>query len=101
MIALYRDLGNKQLSSSAFTYSTVQIAQLPADSVMDVDDIDFSTNIRGRSHSSSKTITRSVSLSSSAFFVSYHKRMEINNNLPDDDFKEPANSSQLLYKDNS
>ena len=101
MVALYRDLGNKQLFSSAFIYSTIQIAQLPADSVMDIDDIDFSANIRRRSHSSSRATTRSASLSSSAFFVPYHKRMKINNDLPDDNFKEPANSSQLSYKDNS
>ena len=101
MVVPNRDLGNKQFSSSAFTYSTAQMAWLPADSVIDVDDIDFSANFRGRSHSSSRATTRSTLLISSASSILYHEKMEINNDLPDDDFKKSVDSSQLSYKDKS
>jgi len=101
MVVPNRDLGNKQFSSSAFTYSTAQMAWLPADSVMDIDDINFSANVRGRSHSSSRATTRSTLLISSASSILYHEKMEINNDLPDDDFKKPVDSSQLSYKDKS
>ena len=77
------------------------MAQLPANLVININDINFSANVRGRSHFSSRATTRSTSLSSSASSVSYYKRMEIKNDLPDDNFKEPADSSQLSYKDNS
>jgi len=65
MVAPNRDLGNKQFSSSAFIYSTTQMSQLPTNSVMDVDNINFSANVRERSYSSSRAITRSVLLFSS------------------------------------
>ena len=101
MVSSNRDLGNKQFYSSAFTYSTTQMAQLPTGSVMDVDKFDISTKIRRRSYSSSKTTTRSTLIFSSTSSTPYHERMEINNDFPNDNFKELIDSSLLLYKDNS
>lgn len=45
------------------------MSQLPTNSVMDVDNINFSANVRERSYSSSRAITRSVLLSSSVSFI--------------------------------
>jgi len=68
---------------------------MPANVVMDVDN-DF---IRGRTNSPSKVNLKSVSVTSNAFSIPYYKRMETNNNLPNEEIRNPINSSQLLYKD--
>jgi len=101
MIVPNRDLGNKQFLSSAFTSSTVQIAPLSHVAVMDVDKVDNFDDIRERSSLSSKVSFRSTSVSLSTSSIPYHKRMVINNNIPDEEFKEPIDSFQLSYKDNS
>ena len=64
-------------------------------------DMDNFNNIRGRLHSSSKASSRSTSISSSISSQSYHEKIVINNNLSNKNLREPINSSQLSYKDNS
>ena len=90
-----KDLGNKQFLSSAFTSSTVQIAFLLSIMVINIDKVGNFNNVRRRSSFSSKVFFRSTSS------ILYHKRIVINNNLSDEEFKEPIDSSQLSYKDNS
>jgi len=88
MVAPNRDLGNKQFLSSAFTSSTVQMAPLPLIVAMDVNKIDNFDNIRGRSSFFSKVFSRSTSVFSCASSILYHKRMVINSDLSDEEFKE-------------
>jgi len=93
MIAPNRDLGNKQFISSAFTSSTVQIAPLPPVVVIDIDKVNNFDNVRGRFSSSSKVSSRSTSVSSSVSSILYHERIVINNDLSDEEFKKPIDSS--------
>lgn len=101
MIVPNRDLGNKQFLSSAFTSSTVQMAPLPLVVMMNINKINNFDNVRGRSSSSSKVSSKSTFVSSHASSIPYYERMIINNNLSDEEFKEPIDSSQLSYKDDS
>jgi len=58
-------------------------------------------DIKGRKSSSSKASSRSTLISSSVSSQPYHKRMVLNNDLSDEEFVKPVNSSQLSYKDKS
>ena len=71
------------------------MARIPADVAMDIDN-DF---IRGKTNSLSNTSSRSISVTSNAFSILYHEKMETNNDLPDKEIRNPIDSSQLLYKD--
>ena len=95
MVAPIRELVNIHFSTSALNLKPLHMAKLPSKMEMDID----SDSIRRRSTSSSKVSSRSASVTSNALSTPYHKRMEINNDLPDKDFRDPANSSQLSYKD--
>ena len=70
----------------------------PASMAMDIDDINF---FRGRNNSLSNMSSRSSLVLSKASSISYFERMEIKNNLPNEDIVEPINSSQLSYNDNN
>jgi len=71
------------------------MSQLPSNM-----DIDINCDIiRGRSALSSKASSRNSSVFSSTSSASYHKYIELNNNLLDIEFPEPINSSQLSYVD--
>jgi len=71
------------------------MARIPADTAMDINN-DF---IRGRMNSPSNTSSRSALITSNAFFILYHERMETNNDCPDEKIRNPIDSSQLSYKD--
>jgi len=58
-------------------------------------------DIRGRFPSSNSINSRSASVLSKTSTISYYKRMEIQNDFPDEEFREPINSSQLLYNNKS
>ena len=58
-------------------------------------------NIRRRSTSPSKTSSRSSLISFTTLSILYHKKIEINNNLLDEKFTEPVDSSQISYKEDS
>ena len=60
--------------------------------------IDMDVNcdiIRKRSTFSSKISSRESFVILNILFTLYHKRIEINNNLPDKNIQDPVNSSQL------
>ena len=64
---------------------------------MDINSIDNYNDVRKRTHFSNNVSTRSMFVVSQVFSLSYHKRMLINNNLPDKEIMEPIDSSQLSY----
>ena len=98
MVVPKRDLGNIHFSTSALTSTMTHIVFLPAPEVMDINNYN---NVRGRKSSPSKASSRSALISSSVSSQPYHKRMVLNNDLPDEEFVEPVNSSQQSYKDKS
>jgi len=86
---------NIQISTSALNTKPIQIALTPAN--MNVN-INF---IRERTNSPSNVSSRGTSVLLKAFSISYYERMEIKNNLPNEDIVNPIDSSQLLYKSNN
>ena len=103
IVAPNRDIRNIHFLSSAFTSFSAQMANLPSNLVMDINNCNVNNydDVRKRPFSSSKVSSKSASVSSSASSIPYPKRMVINNDLPNDNNKEPIDSSQLPYKDNS
>ena len=101
MIVPNRDLENKQFLSLTFTSSTIQINLLSFAIEMDIDKVDNCDDIRRRSLSSNKVSSRSISISSSISSIPYHKRIVINNNFTNKEFKKSVDSSQLSYKSDS
>ena len=96
MVIPNRDLGNKQQFSFslAFINSTSQMAQFSILSlVININDVDNFNNVRERSPSFSKVISRSPSVSLSTSSIPYYERMVINNDLLDEELKEPIDSS--------
>ena len=71
------------------------MAHLPSNTDMNIED-----DIKRRSTSSSKAISRSISISSTASSCAYHLRMECKNNLLDEMEVEPIDSSHLSYINN-
>ena len=98
IVAPIRELVNKYLSTSAFNSTPLQMTRIPANEAMDVNNYN---DIRGRTTSSSKVSLRVALVTSNASSISYHERMEINNNLSDEEFRDPIDSSQLSYKGNN
>ena len=98
MVAPVREVANKQFSNSSANTFHSTMAQFPSNMDMDVDCDEI---IRGRPVLPGKANSRSSSISSSTSSIPYHECMEINNNIPDVDIREPINSSQLSYKDNT
>ena len=70
---------------------------IPANVAIDI----YNDFIRGRSNFPSKVSLRSALILSAASSISYHERMEIKNNLPNEDIVDPIDSSQLSYKNNN
>ena len=62
--------------------------------------VDNFDNARRRSPSSSNVSSRSASVELKASSIPYHERMVIQNNLLDEEFREPIDCSQLLYSNN-
>jgi len=60
---------------------------------MDINNIDNYDDVRERSHSLSNISFRSMSIILKASSRLYHEKMVINNNLLDEKFVEPVNSS--------
>jgi len=98
MVVPIRELANKYISTTTFISIPTQIAIKPAYETMGVDQNNI---IRERSTSPSNVSFRRNSISSRASSVPYHKKMEINNNLLDEEFTEPIDSSQLSYNDSN
>jgi len=82
-------LTNIHFFNSLASTTHFSMAQIPSNMDMSIDyDI-----IRGRSALSSKSDSRSSSISSSTSLVPYYKHMEMNNNLPDFNIWNPIDSS--------
>ena len=105
MVVSNRNLKNIHLSTSVFSSTALQIDCLLADLVIDIDDyrnINNYDNIRWRtSLTSSKVSSRNTSVVSKISSITYHERMEIQNELLDKDFIELIDNSQLLYNNKS
>ena len=100
MVASNRDSRNIQISTSAFSSTTLQMDCLPASSAMDIDfnkNVNNFDNVRGRSPSPSRVTSRSTSVISKTSSIPYHERMEIQNDFLEEEFREPIDSSQLSY----
>jgi len=74
------------------------MVRIPANKVINIDNYN---DIRERTTSSRKASSRSASVTSNVSSIPYYERMEINNNLPDKEFRDLINSSQLSYKGNN
>ena len=97
-----RDLRNIQISTSAFLFTTLQIDCLLAGSVMDIDfnkNVNNFDNIRRRRPSPSRVILRSTFIILKTSSILYHKRMEMQNEFLEEEFRKPIDSSQLSYDD--
>jgi len=64
-------------------------------------DVDNYNNIQGRPTFPNKSNSESSLISSIVSLIPYHQKMEINNDLLDEDIVELVDSSQLLYDDNN
>ena len=66
---------------------------------MDINDcnIDNYNNVRRQTMSHSKANSRTVFMSPSEASKPYHTKMEQLNDLPDKEFRDPIDSSQLSY----
>ena len=96
MVAPIRELVNIYFHSLALSSKSFQMVNLP--SCMDMN---INCNIiRKRSTSSSKTNLRESLILSNASSAPHYKRMEMNNNLPDEDVQDLIDSSQLFYNRN-
>lgn len=95
IVVLIGELANKHLSITSISSKLSNMAYLLSNANIDIED-----NIRGRSTFLSKTISRSVSISSVASSCAYHLRIECNNDFPDKIEVNPINSSHLSYSNN-
>ena len=84
-----RKLVNIQTLTSALNTKPIQMAFIPANVMMDVDN----NFIRGRSNSPSKVSSRNTLVLLTVSSISYHERMEIKNDPPDEDIVDPIDSS--------
>lgn len=90
IVALIGELVNKYLFTTTVNLIPIQIAKKLAQDAMNIENND---NIRKRLTSPSKESSKSNPILSTALSISYHIRIEINNNLLDKEFTEPINSS--------
>jgi len=80
------------------------MAYLPVESVIDINFNKYVNNyddVKGKSPSLNSINSRSASVLSKASTISYYKRMEIQNDFPDEEFRKSINSFQLLYDNKS
>ena len=71
------------------------MARIQANMAMDINN-DF---IRGRINSPSKVSSRSILVTSNASSILYYERIKTNNDLPDEEIRNPIDSWKLSYKD--
>ena len=72
MVVPIRELVNKHLFTLVFNLIPLQIARIPANEAIDIDNYN---DIRERMTSSSKASLRSASVTFNASSIPYHKRM--------------------------
>ena len=96
MVVSIRELANKHFSTNISHSISAHISKLLSFEEMDVNSND---NIRGRPTFPCKTNSRSSSVSSVVLSIPYHKKMKINNDIPNKNIVEPVDSLQLLYEE--
>ena len=64
-------------------------------------DVSVNSILRGRSNLTNKSSSRSSLASSSTSSILYYESMEVNNNKPDNNSREPIDNFQLFYMDNA
>ena len=89
-------LVNIHFFSSAFSSKPFQMANLPFYIYMNID----GNYIRERSISLSKINSRKALILSNTLSTLYYERIEMNNNLLNENVWNPINSSQLFYDGN-
>ena len=89
---------NKQISHSSAIHFNSTMSLFPSNTEMDVS---VDSILRRRSDLTSKSNSRSSSVFSSASSIPYHEHIEVDNNKPDNNSREPIDSSQLSYVNNS
>jgi len=67
---------------------------------IDIDNVNNYDDVRRKSHSLSNVSSRSVSIILKASSRPYHEKIVINNDLPNEEFVKPIDSSQLSYHGN-
>ena len=79
------------------------MVHFPADSVMDINKYPVNNfdDTRKINPLSSNISSQSFSVVSKTSTILYYEKMVINNNTPDKESREPIDSSQLSYEDNS
>ena len=93
-----RVLANKQISCSSAIYFNSIMFLCPFNTEID---IGINSILRERSNLTNKSYLRSSLVFSSTFSISYHEHIDIDNNKLDNDNREPIDSFQLSYVDNS
>jgi len=91
-----RNLRNIQFFTSAIPSTILQMACLPVESVIDINVNKYVNNyddVREKSPSPNSINSRSASVFSKAFTISYYKRIEIQNDFLNEEFRESINSS--------
>ena len=96
IVASSSELVNIHTSTSTFNSKLSQMDRTSANVAIDID----SNIIRRRSNFSGSISSKSALISSKASSMLYHKKMEINNSLPNKEFVNFIDNSQLSYKDN-
>ena len=94
MVAPVREVANKHCSLSLAFSTNQTMTSYPSDVEMcGVDD----GKLRGCLAISSKCSLREFLILSNTSSIPYHRRMEINNDLPEEDYTNPVDSSHLSY----
>jgi len=94
MIVLVREVVNKYCSLSSAFSTNQTMTSYPSN--VEIGGINNS-KLRGCSVISSKCSSRESSILSNASPIPYHRRMEINNDLLEEDHTNPVDSSHLSY----
>jgi len=94
MVVPVREVANKHCSlSSAFSTNQTMTSYSSDIKMGDIDN----SKLRGCLAISSKCSSREFSILSNASSISYHRRMKINNDFPEEDYTNPVDSSHLSY----
>ena len=98
IVVLIEELVNKYFSTNTFNLIPIQMAKAPAYKTINVDS---NNDIRERTTSPSNSSSRSYLVFSTASSTLYHKRIDINNNLLDEETTELIDSSHLSYAESN
>ena len=89
MVASIRELANKHFSTNISHLISIHMSKLL---FFEEIDVNSNNNIRGRPTSPYKTNSRSSSVSSVVSSILYYEKIEINNDISDENIVEPIDS---------